>query len=81
MATNLTYSVPNSVLEALVDQGRAADMSPQLYAKYVMLMALGVVSPSEVAEYKRAYDRRLVTEKAGDAFIEKLKNAKPFGAF
>lgn len=69
----------NATLEQLVDSGRYAEVSPQLYAKYAMLMALAVVTPEEVAEFKRAYERRQDTEKSVSSFKEKLRRVKPIG--
>ena len=78
MSGFVNYSVNQGVLEMLLDRGRPVDMSHHIYAKYVMLAALEVLDPSDVALFKKQYERRAVDEKLVASFAEKVKQVKPW---
>lgn len=78
MAALITYSIPQAVLEMLMDRARPVDMTHTLYAKYAMLAVLEVLDPSDVALFKKQYERRQSNEKLVASFAEKVKQVKPW---
>lgn len=78
MSSLVTYSIPEAVLETLIDKGRRVDMTHTLYAKYAMLAVLEVLEPEDVASYRKQYERRSVDEKVVSSFKEKVRQAKPW---
>lgn len=81
MSMMITFSVTNATLEQVVEQSSSIDVSPQVYLKYLALMALQVTTPRDVAEFRKSYERRSAELTNAEGFKEQLRRVKPIGAF
>lgn len=83
MGNYVNYSVSGPLLRSLERRAEAVStagfVSHHLYAKYLTLWALEQITPEDLWEFKKQYDRRASSEKQVSSFKEKLANAKPYG--